>query len=242
MPSFWVQTLRNEMIEYNSADRVQGMFRSIAGRYDLMNRLMTAGQDTRWRREVIRRTDLPSDGKLLDVGAGTGDLAREALHQHPACWPIAADFTIEMMQVGKESHTSTILDWSAADALALPFPNGIFDAVVSGFLLRNVTNIDQALGEQFRVLKPGGSLVALDTTRPEKNLLWPLINLYLHFVIPNLGRLITGQGEAYTYLPDSTEAFLEAEQLLTRMESVGFKEAGFRRFMFGTVAIHWAKK
>jgi demethylmenaquinone methyltransferase/2-methoxy-6-polyprenyl-1,4-benzoquinol methylase len=245
MPSCWGGCLQTDMADQTRTGRdqdVQAMFSRIARRYDLMNRLMTAGQDIRWRREVIRRTQLPSNGRLLDVGAGTGDLAREALRQKPDSWPIAADFTQEMMLVGKTNRTETRLDWSAADALCLPFPNDSFEAVVSGFLLRNVKDIDQCLQEQHRVLKAGGFAVALDTTRPARNFLRPLINFYLHVVIPNLGRMITGEVDAYTYLPETTENFLQAEKLAAMMERVGFQQVGFRRLMFGTVAIHWGLK
>lgn len=229
-------------INFDQAQYVQEMFGRIASRYELMNRLMTAGQDARWRREVIRRTQLPSDGRLLDLGAGTGDLAREAVRQEPGIWPAAADFTLQMMRVGRAHHTSTQLNWSAADALCLPFPDQAFEAVVSGFLLRNVIDIDQCLREQHRVLKAGGFMVALDTTRPARNYLRPLIDFYLHVIIPNLGRIITGEADAYTYLPETTENFLEAEKLAARMKRAGFLQVGFRRLMFGTIAIHWGKK
>ncbi|MCK5314274.1 MAG: ubiquinone/menaquinone biosynthesis methyltransferase [Anaerolineales bacterium] len=221
---------------------VQAMFTRIAHRYDRMNRLMTAGQDVRWRREVIQRAGLPSNGYLLDLGAGTGDLAREALRQHPASRAVAADFTLEMMRMGRRRLETAHLVWSAADALQLPYPQDTFDAVVSGFLLRNVSDIRQALREQYRLLKPGGRVVSLDTTRPPANILSPVINLYLHVVIPTLGKLVTGDSDAYKYLPDSTEAFLGAEQLASRMIAAGFREVGFRRVMFGTVAIHWGTK
>ena len=221
---------------------VQAMFTRIAHRYDRMNRLMTAGQDVRWRREVIQRAGLPSNGYLLDLGAGTGDLAREALRQHPASRAVAADFTLEMMRMGRRRLETAHLVWSAADALQLPYPQDTFDAIVSGFLLRNVSDIRQALREQYRLLKPGGRVVSLDTTRPPANLLSPVINLYLHVVIPTLGELVTGDSDAYKYLPDSTEAFLGAEQLASRMIAAGFREVGFRRVMFGTVAIHWGTK
>lgn len=224
------------------AQNVQAMFGRIAKRYDLMNRLMTAGQDTRWRREVILKSQLPPNGHLLDLGAGTGDLAREALRQVPGCSATAADFTQEMMRVGKSRTPNLDLKWTAANALCLPFPGGTFEAVVSGFLLRNVTDIQQSLKEQLRVLKPGGIMVALDTTRPAENRLRVLIHFYLHVIIPSLGRLITGEAEAYTYLPETTEAFLEAEQLADYMEQAGFHQVGFRRLMFGTIAIHWGKK
>ncbi len=219
---------------------VQAMFARIARRYDLMNRLMTAGQDVRWRREVIRRAALSPHARLLDLGAGTGDLAREALRQQPQCRPYAADFTLEMMQVGRTRPGSHTIRWLAADALTLPFPDATFDAVVSGFLLRNVADVPRALAEQFRVLKPGGRWVALDTTRPQRTPLWPLVRLHLSLVIPLLGRLITGDAEAYRYLPESTQGFLPAERLAALLQAAGFIQVGFRRLMFGTIAIHWA--
>jgi demethylmenaquinone methyltransferase/2-methoxy-6-polyprenyl-1,4-benzoquinol methylase len=222
------------------------MFASIANRYDLMNRAMTLGQDIRWRREVIRRACLPAGGKLLDLGAGTGDLAREALRQRPGVWVVAADFTLEMMRVGREWGTlegrqNAEPDWSAADAQRLPFPGNTFDAVVSGFLLRNVSDLNRCLGEQQRVLKPGGWIVTLDTTPPPRTPLAPLLRFQLHTVIPALGGILTGQREAYTYLPDSTEGFLEPERLAARLCAEGFVQVGFRRLMFGTVAIHWGR-
>jgi demethylmenaquinone methyltransferase/2-methoxy-6-polyprenyl-1,4-benzoquinol methylase len=218
------------------------MFSRIASRYDLMNRLMTAGQDGRWRREVIRRAALPPGGLLLDLGAGTGDLSFEALRQRPDCLPVASDFTLPMMRMGQGRPEGGRLDWTAADALQLPFPDGCFDAVVSGFLLRNVYDINRALGEQFRVLRPGGWMVALDTTRPAQNLLTPAVEFHLNKVIPALGGLVAGDPEAYRYLPESTAGFLTAEQLAARLLAAGFQAVGFRRLMLGTVAIHWGEK
>jgi demethylmenaquinone methyltransferase/2-methoxy-6-polyprenyl-1,4-benzoquinol methylase len=218
------------------------MFGRIAPRYDLMNRLMTFGQDVGWRREAIRRARLPDRGRLLDLGAGTGDLALEALRQHPDCQPAAADFTLEMMRVGQRRPGAGQLDWAAADAQALPFEDACFDAVVSGYLLRNVSDLHTALQEQRRVLKPGGWIVALDTTRPSYGLLKPFTNFHMHRIIPALGRLVAGDSEAYTYLPDSTAGFLSAEQLAGRLLEAGFQEVGFRRLMFGTMAIHWGVK
>ena len=219
---------------------VQDMFSRIAHRYDLMNRLMTVGQDIRWRRITIRQLALPEGGLLLDLGAGTGDLAREALHQQPMSSAVAADFTLEMMRSGKR-HSTAGLRWCAADAHQLPFPDGCFDGLVSGFLLRNVTDIQASLREQVRVLKPGGRWASLDTTRPRPGLLYPLVKAHLHFVIPALGRLLTGQADAYRYLPDSTENFLRAEQLASKMTEAGLHDVGFQLFMFGTVAIHWGR-
>ena len=225
------------------AQYVQDMFTRIAHRYDLMNRLMTGGQDARWRREVIRRASLPPDGSLvLDLGAGTGDLAFEALRQRRDTIPIAADFTLAMMRVGRKRQEGQFVNWSASDALQLPFPPKVFDAVISGFLLRNVTDIQQSLSEQFRVLKPGGMIVALDTTRPREHMLSPLIRFYMNTIIPALGRILTGQTDAYTYLPDSSTNFLPAEDLAARMATAGSREVNFQRKMFGVIAIHWGVK
>jgi demethylmenaquinone methyltransferase/2-methoxy-6-polyprenyl-1,4-benzoquinol methylase len=215
------------------------MFTRIAKRYDLMNRLMTGGQDIRWRRQVIQLARLRHNARLLDLGTGTGDLAREALDQSPQARVIAADFTLEMMRVGQKRGP---LDFSSADALRLPFTDSSFDAVVSGFLMRNVIDLQKALQEQYRVLKKGGRIVVLDTTRPKKNLLSPFIWLHMHVVIPLLGRILTGSSDAYRYLPETTEGFVTAENLASRMAAVGFKKIDYQRFMFGTIAIHWGEK
>src|SRR5690349_21073065 len=171
------------------ASYVQNMFTQIARRYDLMNRLMTGGQDVRWRKQVIQLARLKNDSALLDLGTGTGDLAREALGQFPQAKIIAADFTLEMMRVGQRRG---MLNFSSADALHLPFGDSSFDAVVSGFLMRNVIDLQKAIQEQYRVLKKRGHIVILDTTRPKKNIFSPFIWLHMHFVIPTLGRLLTG--------------------------------------------------
>lgn len=221
------------------AKYVQNMFTRIAGRYDLMNRLMTGGQDIRWRKRVIELARMNSRASFLDLGTGTGDLAREALSQFPTANIIAADFTLEMMRVGQKTSP---LNFSTADALRLPFNDSSFDAVVSGFLMRNVIDLQKALDEQYRALKDGGRIVILDTTRPKKNILSPFIWLHMHFIIPTLGGLLTGSQDAYRYLPETTEGFVTAEELAARMAKAGFQNIGFQRYMFGTIAIHWGEK
>lgn len=218
---------------------VQDMFTRIAPRYDLLNRLMTGGQDAQWRREVISRARLTPSARLLDVGTGTGELAREALRQQPSAQVMAADFTLAMMRRGQPMPG---LQWAAADARQLPFRSQAFDAVVSGFLMRNVGDVRPVLAEQYRLLKSGGRVVILDTTRPNRTWLSPFIWAHLHLVIPFVGGLVSGSRNAYTYLPESTEHFLRAEDLAACLAEAGFQQVGFRRLMFGTIALHWAQR
>lgn len=218
------------------------MFARIAVRYDLLNRLMTFGQDKGWRRETIRRAEPPPGAVILDLGAGTGDLAFEALRQAPRARVVAVDFTPEMMSIGRSRPQGDGLDWLVADALHLPFAGESFDVAVSGFLLRNVADIDQALAEQHRVLRAGGRLVSLDTTPSRPGPLHFLVELHLRRIIPLLGRLVAGEAEAYNYLLESTEGFLPAEALAERISCAGFHEIGFARRMLGSIAIHWGKK
>ncbi len=221
---------------------IRDMFSNIAPRYELLNHLMTGWQDNRWRHFVVQQAKLPEQGRFLDVGTGTGDLMRDMKQQYAQSQPHGLDFTLEMMRWGRSHHDHKLATWTAGNALLLPFPNNTFDAVISGFLLRNVTDLERCLREGYRVLKPGGRFVALDTTQPPHNLLTPLIRFHLHTVIPFLGKMLAGSKDAYTYLPRSTEGFVRAERLLAYLATVGFTKVEFKRFMFDTIAVHWGVK
>ncbi|MEM9955038.1 MAG: ubiquinone/menaquinone biosynthesis methyltransferase [Chloroflexota bacterium] len=223
---------------------VQDMFGRIASRYNFMNRVMTFGQDMRWRRFVVKQAQLPKNGALLDLATGTGDIAFEAKEAHPDATVVGADFAMPMMYVGQEEPRGKTISWTGADALNLPYPDDAFDAVVSGYLVRNVIDIPRTLQEQMRVLKGGGRIVILDTSPPPNNVLKPFIKIHLDYVIPVMGRMIGGQAaaDAYTYLPESTQVFKTPDELADIMREAGYTDVGYKLFMFGTMAIHWGTK
>jgi len=231
-----------QSVENDRAKAVRGLFSRIANRYDRANRWMTWGQDVVWRGEVINLAALPKGGRLLDIGSGTGDLALDALRRDASLLAVGADFTVEMMRIGRDRPGGESVLWVNADALELPFATGYFDAVVSGYLLRNVVNLESSLAEQYRVLKKGGHVVCLDTTPPPVDFWHIPVHLYLRIIIPAIGRLFAGESQAYSYLSQSTEHFLRADELARCFEKVGFTEVKYRRFMGGSMAIHWGIK
>lgn len=217
---------------------VQAMFDRIARRYDVMNRMMTFGRDQAWRRYVVKQAAVPTGGSLLDVATGTGDILFEALKRDTTLTGVGADFAAGMMRVGQHRRLGNRVIWSQADALALPFADSIFDAVTSGYLMRNVIDVPGAFKEQMRVVKPGGRIVCLDTAPPPRNLLHPFILIHLRYIIPLLGRIVAGDDSAYTYLPESTQTFKTPEELADLMREAGLQNVRFKRFMFGTMAVH----
>jgi demethylmenaquinone methyltransferase/2-methoxy-6-polyprenyl-1,4-benzoquinol methylase len=214
-----------------------------------MNRVMTLGQDKYWRRLLVEQAKLPPGGLLLDLATGTGDIAFEALRQHHHLrHVVGADYTLPMMHVGQRRwaklssqngrRTARQLSWSGADALHLPFSDHCFNAVASGFLMRNVVDLSKALAEQVRVCKSGGRILILEIPRPPANLFGQLFRLYFHNVVPLLGGFISGQREAYSYLPASAEAFLSPDELALAMRSAGLNHVHHKMLMVNTVALH----
>ena len=213
---------------------VAAMFGRIAGRYDLMNTLMTLGQDARWRRVLADAlAGLPTGSRILDVGTGTGRLAEAVLHAEPKRRLTAVDFTFAMLARAPQG-----LHVAAADALALPFSDHQFDAVVSGFVVRNLADLDRGVAEQIRVLRPGGVLAILETTPgPRWRPLALLYRLYFRYMVPLIGRLVAGDASAYTYLPESTLRFVEPSHLAELLRGQALVGIRIRRVALGCVAV-----
>jgi demethylmenaquinone methyltransferase/2-methoxy-6-polyprenyl-1,4-benzoquinol methylase len=218
------------------------MFSRIAGRYDLMNSLMTFGLHHAWRRVAARQTIPAPDGPALDLATGTADLALELAELHPHRVIVGADFALGMLEVARAKLATGDprgrVRLVAADALALPFESRAFACVTSAFLLRNLTDLEEGLREMKRVTRSGGRVVALEISQPGLPGFSRLFRLYFHHLVPRLGRLVSGDPEAYSYLPQSVDRFVTPELLKALMEQVGLKAVTWRRLGMGTVTIH----
>ena len=210
---------------------VRTMFDRIAPVYDLMNRAMTAGLDQRWRRATVHAVCAPGD-RVLDACCGTGDLAIAA--RKAGCEVTGVDFSERMLERARRKAPD--LRWVEGDLLELPFDAGSFDAGTVGFGVRNVADLDRALGELRRVLVPGGRLGILEITRPQGPLA-PFYRLWFDRLIPAAGKLFKG-GSAYTYLPASVRRFPGPQELAARLEAAGFRAVSYRLFAGGIVALH----
>ena len=221
---------------------VRAMFTRIAGRYDLMNTLMTGGRHHAWRRAVARAVAAAPPGPVLDLATGTGDLAQAIAAQSPGHLVVGADFSEAMLGRARAKLTArgTRASLLAADALALPFPERTFGCVTSAFLLRNLENLERGLAEMRRVTRPGGSVVTFDIVRPGVPVWNALFGLYFHHVVPAIGALVAGDRQAYTYLPRSVDRFPGPAALADLMRAAGLRDVQWRTLGLGTVALHVA--
>jgi demethylmenaquinone methyltransferase/2-methoxy-6-polyprenyl-1,4-benzoquinol methylase len=225
------------------ASYVRGMFGDISARYDLMNTLMTGGRHHAWRREAARALVRTGD-RVLDVGCGTGDLSFACLGVGAGS-VLGLDFARPMLVRAREKASrrgERAVAFAVGDATRLPVADESVDVWCSGFVVRNIPDLDAALGAAWRVLRPGGRLGILEIPRMERGLLRPAARLHFQHVIPRVGRLVSGHASAYRYLPVSVDHFLTPDELASRLRMAGFDVRGVRTFMFGTVALHVGEK
>lgn len=225
----------------NEDSSVQATFNSIARRYDLMNRLMTLDSHKRWCAEVAESVTAAPGAKYLDLATGTGVIARAVRAQSPESAIIGADFSESMLDVARGVQDNSGIVWQFADAHELPFDNDTFDGVTHGYLLRNVSDLDKVLNEQFRVLKPGGVVSALESS-PPSGVLAPFIRVGMRVVIPMLGTVVGRDRDAYKYLVSSTLGFLTPAALKLRFEQAGFVDVHVKPKFMGTNMIWTARK
>ncbi len=231
----------------NKAQYVNKMFAQIAPTYDRVNRFMTFGLDQGWRRQVVAEARLKPGDRALDVATGTGDIALELARQVGASGEVvASDFCLEMMLPGpakaEKEGVGQVVHFMAADAMNMPFEDNSFAAVTTGFAMRNVADIERAFSEMARVVKPGGRVVCLEVARPRSALVRLGHQLYFNRVVPLIGKLLSGHGEAYTYLPESAKNFPPPEELKRIMERAGLERVSFRLYGLGAAAIHVGSK
>jgi demethylmenaquinone methyltransferase/2-methoxy-6-polyprenyl-1,4-benzoquinol methylase len=213
-------------------DAVRSMFDRIAPVYDAMNRIMTLGLDLRWRRLAAESAVRPGD-RALDAACGTGDLAVADV-KAGASRVTGLDFSPRMLE--RARRKAPAIEWVQGDMLALPFADGTFDAATVGFGVRNVEDLELALRELHRVLRPGGRVAILEITQP-RGALRPFFSLWFDRVVPLLGKVLPG-GSAYTYLPASVKRFPTAERLAELMQDVGFADVRVKLLAGSIVALH----
>ena len=230
------------------ARRVREMFATIAARYDLLNHLLSANIDKRWRRRVAKTlyATLPpvslshkSEARILDVACGTGDLSL-TLFESGDARVVGVDFCRPMLRIAtsKASRRGFEIPFIEGDALSLPFRDRSFEAATIAFGLRNLAGVQAGVKELFRVLKPGGRVIVLEFSKPTTPVLRSLFRIYFTKVLPLFGGLISGSMSAYQYLPDSVSRFPDQKELASMMTQVGFAEVTFQNLSGGIAALH----
>jgi demethylmenaquinone methyltransferase/2-methoxy-6-polyprenyl-1,4-benzoquinol methylase len=238
------QTAANIERETAHSKAVREMFSGIAGKYDLLNHLLSLNIDKRWRRKIRAEiSDILADQNavVLDVACGTGDLSLE-LKRGAKAKVLGTDFCRPMLAIAQQKSADLAVPYTEADAMQLPFGDGTFDAVTIAFGLRNLPNVERGLAELFRVVKPGGKLVVLEFSSPVVPGFRQLFNFYFARVLPRIGGMVSGSRAAYTYLPDSVSKFPDQKTLAGLFAQTGFSDVKFANLTGGIAAIHSGNK
>ncbi|MEO0655105.1 MAG: bifunctional demethylmenaquinone methyltransferase/2-methoxy-6-polyprenyl-1,4-benzoquinol methylase UbiE [Pseudomonadota bacterium] len=228
--------------EDEKAGLVHGVFSNVATRYDIMNDVMSVGIHRLWKDAMMDWLAPRSGQRLLDVAGGTGDIAFRFLRRAPGAEAVVCDMTENMLTEGKrraEAETfADRLDWIVGDAMALPFEDASFDVYTISFGIRNVTRIEEALAEAFRVLRPGGRIVVLEFSQlPNAGLQW-VYDRYSYNVIPAMGQAIAGDRDSYQYLVESIRKFPDQDRFAGMIRQAGFENVKYRNLSMGIAALH----
>ena len=226
-------------------EKVQEMFDGIAPRYDLLNHLLSMGIDKSWRRKAMRELEGGRRGTVLDIACGTGDFSIEAL-RHGVERVVGADISENMLAVAREKAREKgledRLEFRYGDSENLDFEDGTFDAVTVAFGVRNFEHLERGLAEMCRVLRPGGKVVVLEFSTPERFPMKQLYRFYFKQILPRVGGLVSGDRKAYEYLPASVFAFPQGDRFLQIMRSCGYKNVAQRRLTFGIASLYTGEK
>ena len=228
--------------EEEKAGLVHGVFSSVASKYDIMNDLMSGGIHRIWKDAMMDWLAPRPGTRLLDVAGGTGDVAFRYLGRAPGASAVVCDMTESMLIAGRQRAEATAeaehLDWVVGDAMALPFPPNSFDTYTISFGIRNVTRIQDALSEAYRVLRPGGRLMVLEFSQIPNDLMQKVYDLYSFNVIPAMGQMVTGDRDSYQYLVESIRKFPEQEVFAGMIRDAGFSLVKYRNLSLGIAALH----
>lgn len=226
-------------------EQVAQMFNSISGRYDFLNHFLSLGIDKGWRKKAIKILAASKPKIMLDVATGTGDFALQALSLNPDK-VIGIDISEGMLSVGRKKMTdrkvSHKIELQTGDSENLPFADNNFDAVTVGFGVRNFENLEKGLMEIYRVMKPHATLVVLEFSRPSRFPFKQFYNFYFKTILPKIGRWVSRDKAAYTYLPESVEAFPDGSNFVAILNTIGFKNTTCKPLTFGISSIYTAQK